>query len=183
MSPLLPGKTLLLLTGPVGVGKSSTAQAAARLLRAQGVGTACVDLDQLYVMARQEEGFGSAATWQLARQSALLLAEKFLQTQADVVIVEGGLLAPGDLLDLQAASGIRCCFVSLHASFDTVSSRVMADTDPGRVASKQPAILRALHDEYEAALPFLRERSVCIDADARPTEAVADELVAVMLRP
>ncbi len=183
MSPPLPGKTLLLLTGPVGVGKSSTAQVAARLLRAQGIGTACVDLDQLYVMARQEEGFGSAATWQLARQSALLLAEKFLQTQVEVVIVEGGLLVADDLHDLQPSPGIRRCFVSLHASFKTVSARVMADTDPGRVASKQPTILRALHDEYEAALPYLRERSVCIDADVRPAEAVAAELLVVLLQP
>ena len=182
-SPLsLKTPRLLLLTGPVGVGKSTSAQAAARHLRAGGLAVACVDLDQLYCMVRQSEGFGDPSTWRLARQTAALLAESFFNRVADVVIVEGGFLTQAELDDLTDAlrSRPKLKFVSLHGSYETVHARVMADTDPGRVASKVPAILRGLYAEYQQALPFLLKATTCVQLDHLDPTRVGWELAALM---
>jgi len=167
--------TLLVLTGPVGVGKSTTASAAARQLRGSGLAVACIDLDQIYCMIRQREGFDDQGTWRRARQSTAALAEHFFGRVASIVIVEGGFLNQEEQVQLIEAlhSKPHIEFVTLHASFDTVYARVFADSDPGRVASKVPAILKQLYIQYEAALPFLRETTKCIQVDNSSVEQVA----------
>jgi shikimate kinase len=170
--------TLLVLTGPVGVGKSTTASAAARQLRGFGLAVACIDLDQIYCMIRQREGFDDQDTWRMARQSAAALADHFFNRVASIVIVEGGFLTQEEQDELIEAlpSKPHTEFVTLHASFDTVHARVIADSDPGRVASKVPAILKELYVEYEAALPFLRETTKCIQVDNCSVEQVATHI-------
>lgn len=175
-------RTLVVLTGPVGVGKSTSANAAARDLRAFGASVACLDLDQLYCMVRQRDGFDDQATWRAARQTAAVLSDHFLQRVANVVIVEGGFLTEVEQHELidQLRSQSNTVFVTLHASFDTVHARVMADTDPDRVASKVPAFLRHLYAEYEAAMPFLRDATTCIEVDHSDVEQVGKQIAALV---
>lgn len=174
--------TLVVLTGPVGVGKSTTAGAAARILRESGLTVACIDLDQIYCMIRQRPSFDDQGTWLLARQSTAALAEHFFGCVASVVIVEGGFLTKSEQCELLEAlqSKPRTEVITLHASFETVYARVMADTDPGRVASKVPTILRQLYVEYEDALPFLRENTKCIDVNNHDVEHVAMQVAAML---
>jgi shikimate kinase len=176
---------LVVLTGPVGVGKSTSANAAARDLRASGLSVACLDLDQLYCMVRQRDGFDDQATWRAARQTAAVLTDHFLQRVASVVIVEGGFLVEAEQRELidGLQSQPRTLFITLHASFDTVHTRVLADTDPGRVASKVPAFLRHLYTEYEAALPFLRDATTCIQVDHWDVEQVGKQIGALIKGP
>ena len=172
-------RTLVVLTGPVGVGKSTSANAAARDLRASGASVACLDLDQLYCMVRQRDGFDDQATWRAARQTAAVLVDHFFERVASVVIVEGGFLTEAEQHDLidQLHSQPHTLFVTLHASFDTVHARVMADIDPHRVASKVPAFLKHLYTaEYEAALPFLRGATTCIDVENSDVEQVGKQI-------
>jgi len=174
--------TLVVLTGPVGVGKSTTAAAAAQILRESGVTVACIDLDQIYCMIRQRSGFDDQGTWLSARQATAALAEHFFGRIASVVIVEGGFLTAAEQGELLEAlkSKPRTEIITLHASFETVHTRVMADSDPGRVASKVPTILKQLYVEYEAALPFLREATTFIDSDNRDVEKVATQVAAML---
>lgn len=174
--------TLVVLTGPVGVGKSTTAGAAARILRESGLAVACIDLDQIYCMIRQRPSFDDQGTWLLARQSTAALAEHFFGCVASVVIVEGGFLTRSEQAELLEAlpSTPRTEIITLHASFETVHARVMADTDPGRVASKVPTVLKQLYVEYEAALPFLRETTTFIEADNRDVGQVAMQVAAML---
>jgi shikimate kinase len=175
-------RTLVVLTGPVGVGKSTSANAAARDLRASRLSVACLDLDQLYCMVRQRDGFDDQVTWRAARQTAAVLSDHFWQRVASVVIVEGGFFTEAEQYELidQLRSQPHTLFVTLHASFDTVYTRVMADIDPERVASKVPAFLRHLYTEYEAALPFLRGATTCIQVDNSDAEQVGKQIAALI---
>jgi shikimate kinase len=175
-------RTLVVLTGPVGVGKSTSANAAARDLRASGLSVACLDLDQLYCMIRQRDGFDDQVTWQAARQTAAVLADHFLQQVASVAIVEGGFLTGAEQHELidQLRSQPHTLFVTLHASFDTVHTRVMADSDPHRVASKVSTFLKHLYTEYEAALPFLRGATTCVQVDNLDAEQVGKQIAALI---
>lgn len=112
-----------------------------------------------------------------------MLSEHFFQQVASVVIVEGGFLTEAEQHELIDAlhSQPHTEFVTLHASFDAVHSRVMADTDPGRVASKVPAFLRRLYTEYEAALPFLRGATTYIQVDNSDVEQVAKQIGALVM--
>lgn len=172
---------LVVLTGPVGVGKSKTANAAARILRGYGISTACVDLDQIYCMIRQSDGFDSQRTWLSARQATAALTEHFFEKIARVVIVEGGFITEAEQRELLDAlrSKPRIEIITLHAPFDTVYARVMADSDPGRVASKVPTILKQLYFEYETALPFLEKSTKLIDVERYDLEQVALKVAAV----
>ena len=179
--------TLVVVGGPVGVGKSTAAQAAARLLRAQGVSVACMDLDLLFCMIRQREGFDDPATWQAAQRAAAVMADHCFVDVADVVIVEGGFLNAADhhqlVGSLQRQPQPRTVFVTLHATFEAVLQRVMADTDPGRVASKVPATLRQLYASYEKAQPYLRQATCCITAQGCALEKVAEQIAQRVLKP
>jgi len=173
---------LVVLTGPVGVGKSTTAIATARILRGYGLTAACIDLDQIYCMIRQGDGFDSQDTWMSARQATAALTEHLFEKVASVVIVEGGFLTESEQRELLEAlrSKPRTEVITLHAPFDTVYARVMADSDSGRVASKVPTILKQLYVEYETALPFLQRTTKCIDVQYCDVEQVALQVATVV---
>ena len=177
--------TLVLLAGPVGAGKSSTATALAVHLRAGGRPAATIDLDVVYGMARQRDGFGDEQTWTLARRSAAALAEQFFDGGIAVTVIEGGFYTSAernDVLDVLRPE-IRVIPVTLNVSFDGVQRRVQADPDPGRVASRIPAVLRWLHDQYENALPYLRANSTVMDADGVTLTEVVERLAALCSEP
>ena len=78
---------LIIITGPIDAGKSSTAIAVAELLRAEGIAAATIDLDDIYLMIRPDftpEG------WCETRRGAGALADRFLVDGHEIVIVEGG---------------------------------------------------------------------------------------------
>ncbi len=112
-----------------------------------------------------------------------MLSDHFFQQVASVVIVEGGFLTEAEQHELIDAlhSQPHILLVTLHASYDTVHTRVMADADPRRVASKVPAFLRYLYTEYESALPFLREGTTCIQVDSSDAEQVGKQIEALVM--
>ena len=60
---------LIVITGPVGGGKSTTSVALAACLRSRGLRTAVVDLDDVYCMALQGNDFAEEDTWSAARRA------------------------------------------------------------------------------------------------------------------
>src|SRR5688572_7013385 len=82
-------RQLIVVTGPVGGGKSTTAIALAACLRRKDASIAVIDLDQIYCMARQRDGFDEPRIWIAARRAAATLANSFFDSGMDVVIIDG----------------------------------------------------------------------------------------------
>jgi hypothetical protein len=64
-------------------------------------------------------------------------------------------------------------FVTLDVSYPEALRRVRADPDTSRVGSRDPQVLRFLHAQYMAALPFLNSSSVVVDADRSTAQELA----------
>lgn len=167
---------LFILTGPVGGGKSTTALRLAERLRALGERVAVVDLDLVADMARPSRGLGEPDLWQIARRTCAGLADGFFRQGFDTLIVEGEFFAPRELAALQEglATPVALTFVTLDVSHEQTLVRVSGD--PTRGLSRDPAFLRRMHAQYEAALPFLRSVGPVIPADTAPPEALAEEI-------
>jgi adenylylsulfate kinase-like enzyme len=85
----LTKQMLVVITGPVGGGKSTVALALADRFRESRRTAAVIDLDVVYCMARQGEGFDEANVWNTARHGAAALADAFFAEGMEAVIVEG----------------------------------------------------------------------------------------------
>lgn len=171
---------LIIITGPVGAGKSTTATALAEALRRPGVEVAVIDLDLMYGFVRQREGYGEPAGWARARIGAAALANALFDAGMPVVIVEGEFFDAEELDTLTArvhAAAARR-FFTLRIAYETALSHVQGD--PSRGASKDPAFLRSLHQHFVGSLPFLQAASAVIDADALTQAEVVARLVAAL---
>ena len=177
-------RLLVVLTGPVAGGKSTVALALATQLRASGHPTAVIDLDIVYCMARQRDGFADEDTWRSARRGAAVLAEAFFDSGARVVVVEGGFFTQHEFDGLcdHMASSVRLRLVTLMVSFEQALQRAQSDPDPSRIVSRDAEVLRLLHGQFVEALPFLRAKSLVLDADRlSPSElalSLADSIMA-----
>lgn len=163
-------RLLVVLTGPVGGGKSAVALALATRLRASGHPTAVIDLDLVYCMARQRDGFADEETWRTARRGAAVLADEFFDSGAKVVVVEGGFFTQEECDGLcdHIASGRRLRLVTLNVSFERALHRAQSDPNRGIFSRDRKKFLRLQHGEFAEALPFLWANSLVLDAD-RPS--------------
>jgi hypothetical protein len=171
---------LIVMTGPVGGGKSTTGLALARSLRRPDFAVAVIDLDQMYGFVRQQDGYGEPTAWVRARQGAAALANSLFETGMAAVIVEGEFFNAEELGTLTAplrANVVRR-FFTLRLSYERALERVQGD--PSRGASKDPLFLKELHAMFIRALPFLAAESVVIDTDELALDEVVARLVAAL---
>src|SRR4051812_35122689 len=171
------GQYLIVITGPVGAGKSTTSLALAQALRRPDLAVAVIDLDQVYCFVRQKDGYGEPTAWVRARQGAAALAERLFNTGMSVVIVDGEFFSEEELGTLTAAiqSAVERSFFTLQLSYERNLQRVQGD--PLRGGSKNPSFLKWLHTQFVQALPFLQEHSVVITTDALSVEQVVARLI------
>jgi shikimate kinase len=169
-------KTLVIITGPVGAGKSTTSQALARALQCRNVSTAVIDLDEVYCMARRQANFNDREMWATARRAAAALTESFYASGLQAVIVEGGFLSALEFAELRqyVTTEVKQSFFTLMTSAPTALNRAREDPNPGRVVSRLPEVQASLYAEFDEALPFLREASVIIEADSSHPEVLAE---------
>jgi molybdopterin-guanine dinucleotide biosynthesis protein len=179
MDPVANGPHLILLTGPVGGGKTTTAGAIANRIRQTGLAAAAIDLDPLYCMARQADGYGDPTTWELTRRSAGRLAAEFLEGGIDVVVIEGGFHSAAECDDVrsQIPTHVSWNLVTLNVSYEETARRVESDPAVDRVDSRNPRILRRLYSGFSNALPFLTSSGLVIEADSLLPEEVANVVV------
>lgn len=180
MSDPLPRRAgrLVVVTGPVASGKSTTALALAGLLR-QRSSVAVIDLDQVYCMARQRVGFGEPDAWRAARRACGALFRSFLGSGIQTVIVEGEFFSPEELRELADEAGTSPHRIfTLQISYEEALRRV--PHDGGRVASRNPTILKRLHESFAEALPFLRDATVVIDAESQEPHELAARIRALL---
>ena len=152
----------------MGGGKSTAAEALADVLREAGRVPAVIDLDLVYCMARQKEGFGDEGVWRIARRAAASLAGRFFGDGLDLVIVEGSFHDESECGDVRDAlnTDVETKVVALNVSYEETVRRVEADPAADRVLSRDPKVLRYLHSRFVEALPFLVNVGFVIDADA-----------------
>jgi shikimate kinase len=172
-------KILVVITGPVGGGKSTVSRELVRALQSQNVSTAVIDLDEVYCMARQQADFNDRAMWTTARCAAAALTESFYASGLNAVIVEGGFLSALEHAELRrhVTSEVNEFFFTLSTSAPTALHRAQTDPNPDRVVSRLPEVQVSLYAEFAEALPFLREASVIIKADSRSPESLVEIMI------
>lgn len=173
-------RMLIIITGPVGAGKSSTSLALAQALRRPAVAVAAIDLDQVYGFVRQQDGYGDEAAWERARYGAAALANCLFDTGMSVVIIDGEFFNAHELATLTTAIDpqVRRYFFTLQISYATALAHVQGD--PSRGASRDPVFLNWLHTNFMQALPFLEAASVVISSDQLSQDAVVARIVAAL---
>jgi shikimate kinase len=168
--------TMVVITGPLAGGKSTTAVALGKCLRRNGKRTAVVDLDDMYLMSKQKDDgkWNEPEVWSAARRGCGALAESFYSSSYDIVVVEGG-----DFKTSEELRELRSCLqldvdvkhFTLVVSWEVSFWR--AQGDPHRHIA-DTAGYKKLHDHFISRLPFLRGVSDCIDADdLNPDQVVA----------
>ncbi len=173
---------LIIITGPVGTGKSTTSLALAKSLRRPDFDVAVIDLDQMYIFVRQQEGYGEPTAWMRARHGAAALANSLFDTGISAVIVEGEFFNAEEIGTLTAPihANIVRRFFTLRCSYEQAFVRVQGD--PSRGASKDPLFLKSLHEDFVQALPFLSTESVVINTDQLAQEEVVARIIANMAK-
>lgn len=177
----LAERHLVVVTGPVGGGKSTVALALAQYFRRRGLPAAVIDLDLVYCMARQTKGFGELSIWMSARRVTAALVDAFFSEGVDAVIVEGEFFnqMEFDALRGNVATPVELGFFTLMVSYDEALKRVSGD--PSRGMSRDPKFLKWLHQQFASALGFLQDSSMVVDADSQSPDELAEAIGRTML--
>jgi predicted kinase len=158
---------IIVVSGPIGSGKSTLSRGVARELEARGQATAVIDLDLLYAMqAEVEHGSRSApARWLAARHAAATLAESFIADGVAIVVIDGSFQTVEDRQDLRAAFTSRpdAIFVTLRVSYEEALRR--AQLDPTRGRSRDPAFLGPYYRGVAAAMASVHDGDLVIDTE------------------
>jgi len=151
----MDSRLLVVISGPIASGKSSAAEALAAGSRATGRSAASVDLDLLYKMIDAGQPMDNPSSWRQARRAAAVLADEFVLTGMDLVIVEGTFWtrAERDEFANHLATDIRPHFVTLCVSLPEALRRV--EVDNTRRSSRDPAVLRSCHVAFAATVGAL----------------------------
>lgn len=169
---------LIVITGPVGGGKSSTGIALARALQQRNRVVAVIDLDQVHGFVRQIDDSDDETAWQRARAGAAGLSNAFFDGGVSAVIVEGEFFTAEELdaLLVPIPANVRRDIFTLKVSYAQAWTRVQGD--PSRGISKNPVFLKSMLSKFEQALPFLTRVSTIVEADAPTLDDVVQELIA-----
>ena len=184
---------LIVINGPIGAGKSSLALALADEIRQQGRSAAVVELDLLYFMTSSGGPMRDPNVWLTARRAAAGLADSFLSSGVEAVIVKGGfwdkirdpvrgscVAERAAFLDNLAWSG-EPYFVTLLISYDEAFRRVQGD--PTRNSSRNPERLRKNHANFEAVLEPLKLTDLVLESTRQTPQRLATAILeSVMTR-
>ena len=176
-------KHLIIVTGPVGGGKSTTAALVAVRLRDLDLSTAVIDSDVVYSMARQQSDFGDQNIWSASRRATAALVESFYASGLNAVVVDGAFWSEQDYFELKLhlISEVRETFVTLMVSDHEALRRAQTDPDPNRGVSRLPEVQVSLYAAFRAGLPFLEKISKVIHTDKKPTEIVARQIAEMVV--
>jgi len=166
---------LIVITGPIGAGKSTVAHGLTERLRGVGRAVAVVDLDDVFEMgATWYEP--AAGAWQRAQAVHGALIAAWLRSGVDAVIAHGPFYTADDRAALLAdlPTGVVQRWVMLLAPFEAALGRV-AD-DPDRNLSRDPGFLRASHERFNELLNDFPRCDWVFDTTSRSAEDIVATL-------
>lgn len=145
---------LVVVTGPIGSGKSAVTKLLADRFKEDGRSAAVVDLDEIVAMLHAPiENVEQA--WETARNVHRRLVGEWLSSGVDAVIVDGPFYSKSETAALMqyVPTGIVARRIILLATYEVALTRVVGD--PSRGVSKDPVILRLLYEEFARQLPSI----------------------------
>jgi shikimate kinase len=138
---------LIVISGPIASGKTTTAQAIATWARGRGLTAAAIDMDDLVeiVRGRDWSTAWSATNWRVARGLAGALIDRLVENEVQVVTLAGPFfnLYERDELQGAVASGPDVRFVTLETSLEETQRRCAADET--RVVTRDPAFVTRIY--------------------------------------
>jgi adenylylsulfate kinase-like enzyme len=153
MTASSPERVLIVLTGPVGGGKSTTGLRLAERLRSPLPGSAArrvgvVDLDLVADMVRPHVDCVEDDLWRMARRICGGLADAIFREGHDAVIVEGEFFPAPELAALRDAvtTPVDLFVFAVDVSYEACRARVEADPSPARKLSRDPAFLQRMNE-------------------------------------
>jgi hypothetical protein len=169
---------LVVITGPIASGKTTTAAAVAAAATARGLTAVVLDVDDVAEMVAAP---GAAATglWLSAHQAHGALVARWVRTPVDLVIAVGPIFSPTERAALlePLPTGTQAHWVVLDAPVATTSAR--AAVDPTRGLSRDPAFHHERHQRFRRLMTGLPADEV-FDTGSTGVEAVAVAVLAAL---
>jgi hypothetical protein len=151
-----PSPDVLLVTGTVGVGKGTVADAVARLLADRGIAHALVDLDQIRLLWPPPESDRFNLAVELRNLAAL--AANYRAAGAQRLVLAGVIERGADRVAYEQACGGRLCVVRLCGELSLIQRRL-------RERHRDDAGQRAWHLERCLELDAILDQACVSDAD------------------
>lgn len=171
----------MVLTGPIGSGKSTVAAELADRCVARGLTVAVADLDDVAMAQRGVTDLGDL--WPRGGVAHAALVDGWFAAGSDVVIAHGPFAEADSYPALLAERPDRTAMhVVLTVPADVALQRVAADCGrPAAAISRDPDFLRATHAAFaDLDLP---SADVTVDTTTATTAQIADQLVALLTGP
>jgi thymidylate kinase len=165
---------LIVLGGPIGAGKDSVSRALAGRLEADGLKTAVIGLDEIWLMLdHQWPRRGGLQHWLDARRAAAVLTDEFFRAGCYVVIINGPFVTPEERLAYTdfLRTSVQPMYVTLRVSFDESFRRVQGDSQ--RPAGRTRAWYLDNYERYSALAAMLDDSELSIDTDAKTADQIA----------
>jgi shikimate kinase len=171
---------LVVVTGPIGSGKSSVTKMLADRFSEAGRSAAVVDLDDIVVMLHAPLE-NVEQSWQRARNVHGCLVGEWLSSGVDVVIADGPFYSQSETAALMQCvpTGIAARRVMLLSTYEVALQRVAGD--PSRGVSKDPVLLRMLYEEFARELPSIDPCEWTFDTSDCSIDDVVTTIARVLL--
>ena len=174
-------ESLIIITGPIGAGKSAVAEALTERYRQEGRPAAEVDLDEIYLMMSGKP-MENRGVWRVARQAAATLIDFFNNSAVEIVILEGQFWSEEERSEFQNSliwDG-KPFYVTLLVSYEEALRRVMADTT--RSISRSPDFLKKAHAEFHATKESRSTTDLVLDSTHQTVQQLSVEIQATLAR-
>lgn len=169
---------LIVISGPIGAGKSSIGKGLADRCTRSGSRAGVVDLDLVWKMisAWPPSREDWKETLRIARRAAATLANTFVEERFKAVVIEGDFwndFSQSDFLALLAGD-VAAHFVTLTVSYEHALRRVQGELSRG--ISRDRAFLKRNNDAFHEAMENATAGHLVLDTDNRDIEDLVDEL-------